>query len=120
LCLQVGQNLEYASDELKNDREIVLKAVANYHSTDGLAFQNCSIGSRGDREIVLAAVSKHGHNIKYASDELKNDREIVMLAIANDHSTKGLALQNCSIDSRGDSEIVLAAVDEIWNMLLMN
>jgi hypothetical protein len=56
--------------------------------------------------------AKHGHNIKYASDELKNDRDVVILAIANDNSrinhTHCATFRNCSSDLRGDIEIVLA------------
>ena len=33
--------------------------------------------------MVLAAVTQHGHAIKYASDRLKGDDEILITAISN-------------------------------------
>jgi hypothetical protein len=47
-----GQALEFASDELKNDRK-----------------------------IVLASVKRNGYALIFASDELKNDREIVLATV---------------------------------------
>jgi len=35
---------------------------------------------KNDKEIVMAAVAKYGMVLKYASDQLKNDKEIVKLA----------------------------------------
>jgi len=99
--------LEYASDELKNDREIVLKAVGN----KGFALRYASDELKNDREVVLAAVGNKGYALRfalrYASDELKNDREIVLEAVGN----KGYALRFASDELKKDREVVLAAVN---------
>ena len=50
--------------EQKGDRDIVLAAVSNV----GSALQHATEELKGDREIVLAAVSKNGHALQYATE----------------------------------------------------
>ena len=57
---------------------------------------------------MLAAVSKNGGALKYATEELKGDREIVLAAVSKDAS----ALRFATEELRGDREIVLAAVSK--------
>ena len=97
-----GYALQYASEELKGDREIVQAAVSQV----GYALQFASAQLRGDREIVLVAVSQKGYALRYASDEMKGDREIVLAAV----SQSKYALQYASAELRGNQEVVLAAV----------
>jgi len=73
-----GSTLQYASDVLKADREIVLEAIRN---SRGDALEWASNELKGDREIVLEAVSKYGSNLQYASDKLKADPEIALTAL---------------------------------------
>ena len=96
-----GYELKFVSDELKNDKEIVLVAVTEY----GVALEYASDTLRNDREVVLAAVRQDGDALVHASDELKNDREIVLAAVHQN----GWALQYASEELRNDKEIVLAA-----------
>ena len=58
-------SLEYASNELKNNKEIVLEAV-----------------------------KQNGYSLQYASNELKNDKEIVYYA----NEKNKLAFKECSYD----------------------
>jgi len=51
-----------------------------------------------DREMVLAAVQKHGFALRFASEELKADREIVLAAVQN----YGAALRFASEELKGD------------------
>jgi hypothetical protein len=74
-----GYALQFASEDLKNDRELVLAAVNR--SSQALSFSSERL--RNDREVVLAAVSKQGNEMRYASEELKNDNEILIVAVAN-------------------------------------
>ena len=37
---------------------------------------------RGDREIVMTALSQHGWALQYATEALRGDREIVMAAVS--------------------------------------
>ena len=57
----------YASDELKNDREMVLAAV----NKNGAYLRYVSDEFKNDREIVTAAISKEPSAIKYASEKLQ-------------------------------------------------
>lgn len=72
-----GLTLQYASDVLKADREIVLEAVKN----SGDALEWASDELKADKEIILEAVKKNGCSLQYASDELIADREIALTAI---------------------------------------
>ena len=48
---------------------------------NGFVQEYASPELRKDREIVLAAVTQKGLALKYASEELKNDRAIVLAAV---------------------------------------
>lgn len=61
--------LEYASDELKADREIVLAAVQK----DGWALEFATKEFRADREFVMAAFKKNIGSIEYASKEIRKE-----------------------------------------------
>ena len=65
---------------------------------------NCS----RSKPVVLAAVQQAGFALKYASDELRGDREVVLAAVQQD----GFALKYASDELRGDREVVLAALTD--------
>ena len=77
---------------------------------DGMALQHASPLARDDRIIVLRAVARTGHALQYASAALKDDREIVLAAVAQNP----FALQFASAALQDDREIVLAAVTQRW------
>ena len=52
----------------------------------------------------MVAVAQNGSALQYASDELKNDKEIVMAAVAQN----GSALQYASDELKKDQEIQAA------------
>eukprot|EP00633_Aureoumbra_lagunensis_P006281 CAMPEP_0197308768 /NCGR_PEP_ID=MMETSP0891-20130614/7267_1 /TAXON_ID=44058 ORGANISM="Aureoumbra lagunensis, Strain CCMP1510" /NCGR_SAMPLE_ID=MMETSP0891 /ASSEMBLY_ACC=CAM_ASM_000534 /LENGTH=204 /DNA_ID=CAMNT_0042793441 /DNA_START=20 /DNA_END=630 /DNA_ORIENTATION=+ len=60
---------------------------------------------KSDREIVLAAVQSTARMLEYAADELKSDREFVMAACKID----GNALKYAANEFKSDREIVLTA-----------
>ena len=68
-----GFVLEWASEELQNDKEIVLEAVKN----NGFALEYASKELKKDKEIVLQAV-KIQNAIIYVSKELKNDKDFII------------------------------------------
>lgn len=57
-------------------KEEVLKAV----QWNGNALRYASDELRGNRDVVLAAVKRNGRALKYASDELQADKELVLAA----------------------------------------
>ena len=68
--------LKSASAELKDDREIVLKAVKQ----NWRALEYASAAQKEDREIVLEAVKENRGALLYASCKLKEDRDILLEA----------------------------------------
>ena len=58
----------------------------------------------------MAAAAKSGWALKYASEELKNDKEVVLAAVAQ----YGYALEYASNDMKNDKEVVMAAVAREW------
>ena len=82
----------------------VLAAVTSY----AFALKYASEQLKADREIVLAAVSNYGYALDYAPAELQNDREVVLAAVKQDVS----ALDCASDELQNDREVVLAAVKQ--------
>lgn len=89
-----GRSLEYVSDRLKANKRLGLLGMT--HGPDGgygLAFLSEEL--RDDKEIVLCAVRNTADALKYASDRLKNDPEVVTAAVMKnyyslEHASEGL------------------------------
>ena len=69
------KKLDYASDELKADKEVVMAAV----KSKGWALQFATDELKADKEVVLVAIKSDPDAIEYASGSLKNDKEITDL-----------------------------------------
>ena len=63
---------------------------------------------RGDRTIVMNAVSKNGSALQYATKKLRGDHEIVMTAV----SLNGLALRFATEELRSDEKMMRAALED--------
>jgi CxxC motif-containing protein len=100
-----GLALNQASDEVKNDEEVVMSAVKR-EIYNGLALHHASDEARNDKEVVMLAVKNNGLALHHASDEIKNDKEVVMLAVKN----SGSALNQASDEVKNDKEVVMLAV----------
>jgi len=57
---------------------------------------------KADREIVLAVVSKKGYALKYVAEELKADREIVLAAVSQNGSAGQFAAEELTEGGSGD------------------
>jgi len=127
-----GHALQYASDALKADEEVVQRTTGK----DVKAFQYASEALKGDRDVVLTAVSEAGMALQYASEELKTDpvfvleavsqspraflhvaehlrahREIAVQAVRSSCGVEAAKiLKAASADLRADRELVLEAV----------
>jgi hypothetical protein len=82
-----GFTLQFASDRLKCDKNIVTAAVKQ----NGFALQFASDRLKCDKDIVMVAVMQHGASIRYTpnkSDDtgmsLRLDKNVVMAAVTND------------------------------------
>ena len=69
----------FASKELQNDKEVILKVVQTY----GWSLQFASEELQNDKEVVLKAAQNDGLSLKYASKELQKDKEVVLRAVQN-------------------------------------
>eukprot|EP00435_Cladocopium_sp_Y103_P025545 s3145_g6.t1 len=107
LCLaavnQNGYALQHVAPHCQS-KSLVLAAV----STDGEALQFASHSQRADQEVVLAAVEQYSWSFQYAAEDLKFNREFLLLTMA----CNGRALQHLSDEWKKDPDIVLAAVSE--------
>ena len=72
--------LSNISDELKNDKDIILQGM-KYNIS---AIQFASPKLQDDKELVMQAVKQLGYNLKFISDRLKDDPDIVIEAVKND------------------------------------
>jgi hypothetical protein len=73
---------------------------------DGMAIKYASDDLKADHEIVLAAVKQDGWALEFASKELRADRVIVLAAVKH----VSWALQYASKELRADREIVIVAL----------
>lgn len=86
MCRAVAQNgvsLQYASDELKMNRELVLEAVRQ----NGMSI-HCVPWMNSDLDVAFYAVSQNGFALS-AFEPFQDDTEVVMQAV----SQNGLSLK---------------------------
>ena len=85
------------------DRDEMLSAL---HLKGGFELRNATNELKDDRQVVMAAVTERGLALIHASDNLKGNKEVVLAAVAND----GLAHRLATKQLQGDLQVVLAAV----------
>jgi hypothetical protein len=108
VCETVKQNatsIVYASEKCQNNKEIALLVVLN----KGYALHFISDELRGDKEVVLAAVKNYGESLQSASKELRNNKDIVLAAVAHN----GNALRYASDELKNDLEVALASYKSV-------
>jgi len=105
---QNGSDLEHASNELKNDKEIVLEAVLE----DGNALQFASDRLKADVEVVLRAIQQNIYALQYASSSITH-----LLITPEFVKKNSYLLQFASENIKKDEEVVLAAIQQDWRCL---
>ena len=103
-CLVWPYALEYATEALRGDRDMILASVTI--AGDSLRFASNDL--KGDREIVTTAVSESGLALQYTTPQLRDDEEIVMLAVGRN----GMALEWASLVLRNTRDVVVEACME--------
>ena len=96
----------YFSEEVRNNKEVALAFM------DALGWMNLKFAPeeiRDDRDVVMVALKHDERALELASSRLKNDREIVEIAIRDDPQSFRFA----SPELRGDVEIVALAISII-------
>jgi hypothetical protein len=101
--------IEFASDDMKNDSEIIMAAVTQHYS----ALKYASNELKQNKQLVMFAIQQHGRALRYASEELRKDREVVMAAVQKND----VALEYASKNLRNDKDIVMVAVRQNGNSL---
>lgn len=122
-----GLALEYASEILQGDEEVVIAAVSNcgyairYASPrcrsnegiliiaihqDGRALEFAPCDMKDNNQMVSVAVNSRGKSLAYASKALRNNFDIVMDAVKNDP----YALEYASSTLGDNREILLTAI----------
>ncbi|CAE7394308.1 LECRK53 [Symbiodinium natans] len=120
-------DLEFASEELKTDREFILQCVTIYASCLWCIGQHLV----GDRAFMEEAIRRSPFALTYASDDLKGDEALVRLAVSSSPNAlvgaaprfkdmkelvlpcvtaDGYSLRDMSDRMRADREVVLAAL----------
>lgn len=109
------QKLEVENKKLKKQKRKVEKNVWNCKElmliilpTKPCLLEYASSELKNDPEIVKLAVSKDGYALQFASSKLKNDKKIVKKAV----SENGLALQYASEELQNNEKIVKKAVSK--------
>ena len=113
-----GSALCLCSDALKDDKDVVLLAVANLPS----ALLSVSNRLLNDRDVILTALRgplpKRGSLLVFASEALRGDREVVAAAVTQ----SGLSLQFASEALWSDRGLVLEALrtaPHLWDSRLL-
>eukprot|EP00971_Amphidinium_carterae_P019573 385370-Amphidinium_carterae.1 len=75
-----GSALQYATEALKSDPEVVQAAVRQR----GFALQYATEALKSDCDVVLTAVQRNGCALEYASEAVRADREVVEEAVRQD------------------------------------
>merc|ERR1712183_1151165 len=95
--------LEHCTDELQSQRDVVKAAV----SQEGSALRFATEELQGDDEILMEAAMAGG-SLTFATDHMRRNRRVVMAAVKR----QGTALKDASKEIQGDHDIVLAAVQQ--------
>lgn len=103
------------SSSLKNQthRDAVVHAIKQDKSFGWLAIEHAPAELKDDRDIISLAVSVSYLALQFASPRLQNDAAIVKAAIKQD----GYALRYSSAKLRAEREIVKEAVSKNWRAL---
>ena len=105
--MRKGEAMKFASARLRNESSFVLSLIENRGREEIIGLiQNISARLRNDQSFIMAAVRINGEMLKYASDDMKANKEIVMAAVR----LNGTALDYASDDMKSNKEIVIAAV----------
>jgi len=106
--------LKEADVSFRNDKEVVLAAI---EKSEGLALEFASDELKSDIEVVKTAIQQDvdggGGRFMYASEDLKKDFDLVMFAIQHSQNIdiQEHPLRFVSEEFKNNPEIVLASVE---------
>ncbi|CAJ1330894.1 unnamed protein product [Effrenium voratum] len=100
-----GMALQFASEALRCDREVVLEAARQDGCSVRFAFYQAF---REDFDIMKEAIANDWRSYGYASNELKRNKDLALFAIEQSWET----LQFVDEDLQDDLEVMSAAVSQ--------
>lgn len=109
--LMDGMLLEYASEDLKRDEEVVKCAIDSNIFSIRFAGNNI----KDSDSIMIDLVSRNGLLLEYASPRIRKQKAICMSAVIND----GRAIYYVDDTLKGDRDIVLSSIRQNGSLILM-
>ena len=95
----------------RQDEEVAVAALR----ISPTLFETMSAKLRGNRRVAIEAVSKNHYLIEYASDELRDDPEVVMAGAGSDWG-ETVSLRHASKRLRSDKDFVIRALSTGANL----
>ena len=101
------RNIEWASKELRNDREVVFAAMCKGSC---ISLKWASEEIKKDKKFLLSLfpLELRGVVLKWTSEELKKDKEVVLAAVKSDASS----IYYASPELQKDREVLITAMSE--------
>ena len=109
-------NIDFISDEFKNNKEFVLELFSRmndnkrpFYAYDTI-FMKLSEMIRNDKEIATLFINQYYECLKYTSEEIRNDKEFLMPLIKKEPGY----LKYASDEIKNDKEFLLPLIKEDW------
>ena len=102
---KTSRNFQYVDDVLKDNKEFLLKSIEETNDPYLLIFSSSRL--RADK-LLVKQVKNIGFAYKYLSQDLKNDKEIALLAV----ESRGFALGDMPKHLRNDDDVVKVAINK--------
>jgi hypothetical protein len=98
--------LEFGADKFKTNKNIITEAVKSSSKVLSFLAEN----EKNDKNLVITAVKHHGGSpLQYASEQLRNDKDVVIAAITAVDQYY-FTFQYASEELRNDKDVVITAV----------
>ena len=110
--------LRHASERLENDEGMMLLLKLHEEGADAM-MEAASDEHKDDKDFLLIAVALDELVLQHASERLKDDKAVVLAAVSKaesqtDDSGSGYALKFASDERQNDKEMVAAALANGW------
>jgi len=99
-----------------SNKQKILDEINDENNDAYEILEKADVSFRNDKEVVLAAIKSFGGALEFASDELKNDIEVVKTAIQQDNDVGGGFFQYASEDLKKNFDLVMFAIQHSQNL----
>jgi hypothetical protein len=105
-----GDVLQYTSDRIRNDRNIVRRAIRARDRSGRHAFRHASSALRGDRDFILESVEVDGLLLQYVDEDKQAEIYADGVIIGQAITENGEALQFVSEALKGNISTIKRAI----------